>query len=122
MLEQADAHRQVQQREVGSRKSTSPKTKSAQYYDAHLDEFGPRRSVTLREILVNVPATRQEGVERRRADEARKARPKASARASSTGRELREAGRRGVGLAVEGQRRADRPDLSAMKCRRSSAS
>ena len=55
-----------------SARSASPRTRRAEYYDAHLDEFTTPPTVTLREILVVVAGRRRQGINVA-ADEAAKA-------------------------------------------------
>ena len=51
---------QVQREEVGS-KLTITEEEARQYYNAHTQEFATAANVTLREILVETPATTQQG-------------------------------------------------------------
>ena len=102
---------QVQQREIGGRIDVTEAEERA-YYDAHPAEFATTPSVTLREIQVNaevdpVKKARKRRRARRGAREGRR-----HPRAHRQGRSVREGRGRGVGFAVEGQRRAHRPDLA----------
>ena len=101
-----DAGQRVQQNEVFGKIGVTDE-EARKYYEAHLEEFTTPPTVTLREILVAVPGDR-EGAERRRRTTRRRRRPRRFARAHAGRRELREAGRRGLRRAVEGQRRPDR--------------
>ena len=77
------------------------------YYEAHKDEFATVPQVTLREILIAVPAT-DAGRQRRRRTMRRRRRPRTCASICRR-RAVRAAGRRLFGFAVEGQRRPGRP-------------
>ena len=102
---------QVQRDEVGSKLSITEE-EARQYYLSHKNEFVEPATVTLREILIEVPTTTKGGQptinvaqQRRGGGEGRGA-----AHADPRRRRLRQGGRRSVGLAVEGERRPDRPD------------
>ena len=103
----ADAASQVQRGEVIDKISVTEEEAQA-YYDAHKQEFTTPSEVTLREILIEVPAT-ERGVNVAQ-DDAAKAKAEDDPEAPARRRAVPAAGRRSVRRAVEGQRRADRPD------------
>ena len=88
------------------------------YYQAHLNEFTSPPTITLREILVAVPAD-PKGDERRGG---RRGEGEGGGDPRAGGRELREAGRRRVRRAVARQRRPHRADQRRRICRRNSRS
>jgi len=62
---------QVQRQEVGS-KLTITEAEAHQYYDLHPDQFTDPASITLREIQIEVPATKGQALVNAAADEAAK--------------------------------------------------
>jgi peptidyl-prolyl cis-trans isomerase SurA len=62
---------QVQRQEVGS-KLTITEAEAHQYYDLHPDQFTDPASITLREIQIDVPATKGQALVNAAADEAAK--------------------------------------------------
>ncbi len=102
---------QVQRDEVGSKLSITEE-EARQYYLTHKNEFAEPATVTLREILIEVPSTTKGGqasISVAAQDDA-EAEGGGDSRASARGRGLRQGRRRVVGFSVQGQRRPDRPD------------
>ena len=102
---------QVQRDEVGS-KLTITEEEARQYYPRIQQEFAKQANVTLREILIETPTATQGGqagvnvgAGRRGASEGDR-----DSRPHPGGRGFRQGGGRGLGGAVEGERRPDRPD------------
>ena len=115
----------VQQTDVMDKISVTEEEAHA-YYDAHRDEFTTPAELTLREILIEVPAS-DRGVNVAE-DDAAKAKAEDVRHRLLARRAVRAAGRRSLRRAVESQRRTDRAaqqrraragaaeaDLAAMK-------
>ena len=102
---------QVQRDEVGSKLSITEE-EARQYYLAHKEEFAEPATVTLREILIEVPTTTKGGqaVISVASDDEAAQKAAAVARADPGGRGFRQGGGRSLGVRVEGQRRPDRAD------------
>ena len=96
---------QVQQRDIADKISVTEEEAKA-YYEAHKGEFTTPSQITLREILIDVPAG-DKGINVGQDDEA-KGKAEAHPQASGRGRAVCAPGRRAVRRAVEGQRRVDR--------------
>ena len=102
-LEKSMLVSQVQRAEVNDKISVTEEEAKA-YYAEHAKEFTTPSEVTLREILIEVPTT-DKGVNVAQDDEV-KAQGRGDPRAAAGGRAVSAAGRRLLGRAVAGQRRA----------------
>ena len=95
----------VTQREVMDKVSIT-EDEARKYHADHAQQFTTPGTITIREILVKVPVTNQ-GVNVA-ADEAAKQKAEDARKRVLARRSVRAGGGRGVGLAVEGQRRSRR--------------
>ena len=108
---EADARQQVQQRRGRLASSAITEDEARQYYDAHRTSSPTPATVTLREILVDVPTTARAAATSTSAqdDEARRQAEAIRARATG-GEDFAKLAAEVSDVAVEGQRRPDRAD------------
>ena len=110
VLERQYLQNAIMQVEILS-KITITESETQEYYETHLEEFTEPAAVTLREILVRAPSAEAGAPGGPRnvalAEEARE-KTEAAHAPNLVGRGFRHGGCRGLGRAVEGQRRPDR--------------